>query len=818
MTVEEMRAKMRRRVIPENIVVQNIVEYLMDENAQLPQLNAFSFLSRLHDLGMGSADFVTLLEGCGAPKSAVNKIKSNPAMNLQNLILTLEDSGLTSEDYSEMLYTARMVWEQTHTINEYGEINPYVMVDGAVSSEDDESEEAPEKTASEIFDDIPEENSAENPEYEQEKQPIEEGLPDEEPTFEEIMQHIHGAKSAEKASESKEFHKENDFEEKNSEEAHAENSEETHEEKTAEQDEGDEEISDEILAEEAQIDEEILIEEPKSVNLNDTSTLIISINPEQLKKDIENKSEDNEENSEENAEEDNQEAENSDDKENEEVSDARDDKEEGENEEKLSASGYNKLALILSAAGAAILVVLCAVLMILPKAGKSAKPLDFADNPANIFNEVYKSYNAEIIGGENAQKYFTGEKLFGKTLVSQSEFGFLSDGNFVYTASSEKIEPYNFDLSSEKQIEILPPQNTKFVDFIQSENYLTAVFSGSECGFMRIENGAVTFTVRQDGELCDFAVEENEILFGSVYVPHYTKSFTAVDVNEYLPRVGKNEKTAISAGNVVLGNSSGCSFAVWGKYSLSDGSIISARAALGNPVYAGAYGVCAMNFKDGENEFGRIISLSDELKVIKTDKISAAANSKNASAFLQGDVVNIYSVSLEEASVLSNLPQIPDAMKFDSVVLLLNGKDGIFSAVDCSIPKAPVPIETQKANGVVSGNSAALFNTEKMFEITFLQLENEEVKQLGVYYKTLSESELSTLELGGANMTAFCGGNCAVAYKYFDGVSVVSECVVFGNTSSENVLYDDKTGYTAVFNHKNRIIAVNSLGAQTVFE
>lgn len=844
MTVEEMRAIMRRRVVPENVVVQNIVDYLMDESAQLPQLTAYTFLSRLHELGMGSADFLSLLEGCGAPESAVDKIKANPAMNLQNLILTLDNSGITSEDYSEMLYTARLIWEQTQTSG--GTIVPYAEDDYDNSENSDEQREEHElprkKTVSEIFDDTPSDNS-------------DEGLSDDEPTFEEIMQHINGVYSAKPA----------ESEADAPEQTPAENS----REENPEPDDMTEEFPDEILAEEGQIDEqiseEILPNDALPGNLNDTSTLIISIDQEQLKKEIEKKSEESteapeksaEENYEKSAEEPSLEIsdkpddtedityntdgdiaddeedvtdeddditdddDDTDDEDDEDIADEDDysDEYDDEYEEKPRASRYNKTALILSAVGALLLFALCAFISFFPKPDISVKKLAYAKTAEKIFNEIRESYSAGNIGGENAQKYFTGEKLFGEILVSQKEFGMYSDGKVVYSASPEKITPYNFEGASNAQNEILPPENTEFVEIFESGNSLTAVFSGTECGFIRIEKGEAVFTVRQDGALCDFAADGNEISFGSVYVPRYTHNFTSADVNEYLPRVGKNEKSALGAENIALGGKSGCSFAVWGKYSLEDGNVISARAALGDPVYAGAFGVCAMNYTNENGAvFGRLVRLSDELSVTTTDKITAAANGKNVTAVLQGNIVNVFDISLEAKSVLENPPAIPSGMRFDNEILLMNGSDGIFSAVNCSAPTAPVPLETRKAEGVVSGNSAALFKVDEMLEITYLELEDGTAKQLGTYSKHLSESELPTLELGGAKTTAFCSGNCAVAYKYFDGVSVVSECAVFGGTNSETAHYDDKTGYTAVFSHNNKIIAVNSKGAETIFE
>lgn len=100
MTVSEIRSLMLEKVIPESLLPQNIAVCLMDENAAPPELDAFTFLNRLRSLGIGSADFLYLLKGCGAPEEAVLKIEQHPDMNLQTLIVTLESSGLTPKDYT----------------------------------------------------------------------------------------------------------------------------------------------------------------------------------------------------------------------------------------------------------------------------------------------------------------------------------------------------------------------------------------------------------------------------------------------------------------------------------------------------------------------------------------------------------------------------------------------------------------------------------------------------------------------------------------------------------------------------------------------
>ena len=148
-----------QKVVPEKAVPQNIIEFLMDETAELPELDAFTFLARLRKLGIGSADFIYLMEGCGAPEAAVNRIKSNPAMNLQSLILTLEGSGMTSKDYSRILYTARQIWERTLTLR--------LQSSERISDGEYPDEEAPEEEYAEYdepsFDELMEQTIAEEP-------------------------------------------------------------------------------------------------------------------------------------------------------------------------------------------------------------------------------------------------------------------------------------------------------------------------------------------------------------------------------------------------------------------------------------------------------------------------------------------------------------------------------------------------------------------------------------------------------------------------------------------------------------------------------
>ena len=68
MTVSKIRELMQERVIPESVLPLNISAYLKDGDYLPPELDAFTFLNRLRSLGIGSADFLYLLKGCGAPE------------------------------------------------------------------------------------------------------------------------------------------------------------------------------------------------------------------------------------------------------------------------------------------------------------------------------------------------------------------------------------------------------------------------------------------------------------------------------------------------------------------------------------------------------------------------------------------------------------------------------------------------------------------------------------------------------------------------------------------------------------------------------
>ena len=148
--------------------------------------------------------------------------------------------------------------------------------------------------------------------------------------------------------------------------------------------------------------------------------------------------------------------------------------------------------------------------------------------------------------------------------------------------------------------------------------------------------------------------------------------------------------------------------------------------------------------------------------------------------------------------------------------LLVGNKDGFFSAFDCSNLEEPSAVKLTKTNGIVSGDNAAVFSIDGGLTITYYKNEGETAKVLGEYKKAFSDDELKTLVLKVTETTAFADDSCGAAFEYFDGVSVVSQYVVFGKNEGIKTLYDDRTGFTRAFSSGGKIYAVSSKGFDCV--
>ncbi len=858
---------MRRKVVPENVIPQNIIEYLMDDSAELPELDAFTFLNRLRALGIGSADFQYLLEACDAPAACVEKVKRNPAMNLQNLILTLESSGLSSQDYTIMLYTARQIWEQTLTIR-------LEKTTEAADEVDEETEENPEQIpVEEIAQAVPEENEQDDDEedfdepslaevleqvrllekemsYSGDDEDEPEKLPeiapeepetpsiekaeisyDEEPEhslrdvdgltsdFSKVFDIIKENKKAEREEAQNASAPDDEYEE--SEEpvaksvgtlptgtlsvtkilAGMQKSAPENEETGDEDGYEDEEEIDEISAEEAEINPD---EDYEDENFDNTSSLVqIDRNLfSKTAKQVPAKEPDDED---------------------EPLDEEDDDDYEDELSRKIrrTPKKYNVKALVAGAIGAAALTVLSVAAGTI---SKKTPDIVFAEKNEDIFSRIFSSYSTEIIGGDTICEYSDSCEIFGDLLINKNGGMSFSDDKTVYTVTSEKISSERFDgevLDSAEYIE--PPTKTAFVTAFQQDGALYCVFSGDnnekgekECGYMKIKNGTTLFTVRQDGILSDFSLDDGKISLGSVYVPKYTRNFSAEDAEVYLPRLGKNDKTPLTAENIALSGTDGCSFAVCAQYTLENGENTAAKAVLGNPVSASADFRAALNGKTEDKEYGLLVNFKDTLSARRCEKISAAAFGEGFAVTLEGENANLRAADFTAKCELSNLSEKAQKLKIMDKNLLVGNDDGFFSAFDCSNIDEPSAVKLTKTNGIVSGDNAAVFSIDGGLTITYYKNEGETAKILGEYKKSFSDDELKTLVLKVTETTAFADDSCGAAFEYFDGVSVVSQYVIFGKNEGEKTLYDDRTGFMRAFSSGGKIYAVSSKGFDCV--
>ena len=863
MTIGEMRDLMRQKIVPENVLPQNMGEMLIDENKELPELDAFTFLNRLRALGISSADFSYLLEGCGAPADVVEKIRNNPAMNLQSLILTLESSGLTPRDYTEMLYTARQIWERTLTVR---------LDKTEQATEGKPSEETAEPSFTEIFEKVSDEMGAVQPE---------EGLTqfnddDVKVYGKEMPKVVHISKGDEqseanldlaeiKPSEAKPVEKSSPepiAEETKKPDATPETAPDTIEEHIAEQPpESDENegisenfasvfdkiklnskpVSDHIYDEDkTDIPEEI--PEPKEISEEETEIEEQPSEPIPQTEEEEPVSQ-----QEEQAEEDTPEPDTP--AEDEEVADddhrygqpyngnttaifkidaellkqdiAQLSDEEGEAPEESGNvpqknTPYYKEGLIAGAVGAGILLVAGTALAIFSDAPKSEN-LSFAESGNEIFGEIYNSYNSGIMGGDNAVPYSDSKELFGDLLIAKSASKSVTVGDTVYSLTEKSITLQNSE-------PILPPDNTAFITMFDTENGLYALFSGDisgECGYMLIKDGTVTYTVRQDGMMTDFNCDTGTITVGSVYTPHFYRSFTAQDTDVYLPKLGK-DKTPISPDRVVLSKTTGCSYGVCGRYSAEKGETLRSSAILGNTVFAGADSendIFALSEEKDERS-GLLVKIgqSEDKETISdavTEHLGSADYSGELWAYIEENTVYLRDKDFTLITKVENLPETPKALRFVDNTLLIYGEEKLILALDCSEPASPTKSEICEVSGFIEGNNALVYNSDSNLVLTLYTLENGKATEQANYSKTLENKPESV----GA--VVFAGNKCGVAYNYYDGVSEVSEYAVFGKDISEPItttLFDDKTGFTSAYAVDEKIYAICSEGEKQVSE
>lgn len=858
MTVGEMREIMRRRVVPEDLVPQNVIGLLMDdeENTAPPELDAFTFLTRLRALGIGSADFMYLMEGCEAPQAVVDKIRNNPAMNLQGLILTLENSELTADDYKRILYTARQIWERTLTLR----LEKSEMV---LQGDDEPQEDYSEPTFEEVMDelgqmqdDAPEgddisgyeefraafvtEELAPPIEVTSEIEPVseypeEETLVEEEPAGEDVTEEIPIEEEIVETAPVEEVAVEEIVEETPVEEAFDE---ETPDEEEDGQDAPDEYLEFAEYSDLPEDDQPVYTEEIEPVKpYNGDTTAIVQIDAEMLRQNLALLAEEEQdavraEAAKLAAEQAQQEARaayeaaRADEAEKKSIpEETSEDPDEEQSEDYEESDGkkkrepfvvripnehpYHKGAIITAAAGAAVVFGASFGVTLIPEP-PVIRSITYAEDNAAIFNEIYYSYYDNVVGGEKAHEpTFDYNKIFGDLLVTADGFGTFSEGDNVYTVTAEAVSASVFRGGALTETEeILPPDGTRIVNAFDENGALVAVFSGTDdCGFMRISGGKTLFTVRQDGFITDFDYKDGDILIGSVYTPRFTRTFGVQDSMIYMPRLGVDEKNALEPQSVIPSGTKGYSYGISAAYSVSNGTVRKSVAVLGNPISASTDGRFILS---GEEDMLMTVS-AEEITAVKVEGIQLAAFCDNGSATYEGGNIILRDRNGDITFTIANPAQAVTSMWFDGDLLRLSGANGVFITMDCSNFVGPKVAELKTVSGAVIGENAVIFGKgANSLTISHYKLENGAASLVNTYTKALDPELLSTLEFGGINTVIADGVRFGAGYRYFDGVSVMSEYAVMedsGQVYPVKELFDDRTGFTLAFKHNGNIYA-----------
>lgn len=885
MTIEELRSAMRRKVVPEEVVPQNVINCLIDEDAEPPKPDAFTFLMRLRALGIGSTDFVNLLEGCGAPEGVVARIKQNPAMNLQGLILTLENSELDSDDYTRMLLTARQVWERTltlrlekaevlsHEIDEYEDAEDEEPADNYESEQDEAEtpdENDQEKEAEEAQDEQENEEQPEQEiEEEIEKETAEEYEEEFDPEYDEDMREMsftavfekisaeiragkitpdeptlptpHSpdkedqAKAAEEPEPAGEDYGIADlsftsaFDKIKAEKrmAFSDDLSDKTEEQPPVRKEDEEKFSEDVPEQEPdEAPEKGSDEEPaidaiiKTARQKKQSRIIDEIRNDSDDDEPDGEYDDYDEYDDEYDDEDYDEEQDED----------YDEEYEDDNEPRV----YRKGAIIWAASGAAILI--GAGVLIGATVGKSSsKSLRYAKNNSEVFNKIRYAYEAQTPGGENPSSvdpdYST---LFGDLLINgeggANSLGSFSIGTELYSVTEEAISANIVENGAIRSLaDVVPPEKARFVAAFDEDGKLYALFSGKQSGYVKVSGGKAEYTVRQDGVLTDYEYSDGEIRLGTVYTPVFYETFSIEDEDVYLPKTGTEELSAISVKDVIISETEGYSYGVSAGYSTANGERKDVCAVIGNPLAASANGRFALN--GGEN--GLLLKADGKkLETRSTDKLLRAAFCENGGAILEekkpeegegssseANKVTLLKSDLKPASILSGVPERITGMWYDGGLLTISGESNSILRVDCADPAKPNPLTLRSAVGVTAEQSALTLETNGgTLTITRYDLENGTAKKLSEYTKSLPAEQLASVKLGDPKTAVINGGTSGVAYSYFDGVSVVSEYVVFANGQQPKTetLFDDKTGFTAAFPNGDRISAVCGEGVKTL--
>lgn len=834
MTIEYMRDLMREKVVPEELVPQNLINCLIDEEAEPPKLDAFAFLMRLRALGIGSADFVNLLSGCDAPEEVVEKIRQNPAMNLQGLIVTLDNSELDSDDYTRMLLTARQVWERTLTLRlERSEKITQDMEEGRTADTMELSKVSDAEAVSEEAYEPAEEEDEGDYDYDYDEDMVE-------LSFTAVLDRINEETLAETSGEGSSFTEEFDR-------MNAEVSETSSETENADDHDLHSGKNAKRIFEGEEIEQTAALETPpapskepedpkdlsfsqafdkiksdkqnklESADLEDSTdeTDFIQVDGESLREKFELLTSEMEKVQPKTAK---QKASRKKAKVRDEYEEEYEDDEEeydvdGLFEEESGKRGYHKGALIGAAVGAAALV---GAGFIVPRfiGNRAASEISYAESTDDIFNKIYFAYNDGVTGGTNACALGSdAQTLFGDLLITPSEengIGIFTLGNTKYVVTEESISASIVSNAGAASLEeLIPPENARFVAAFDNGGELYALFSGQQSGYMKITEGNVDHTVLQDGILTDYELKDGAISLGTVYTPVFDHTFGIGDEDVYLPRFGTGTPKPISAQNVAISPGKGYSYGVSAEYSTVSGEPRRSRAVIGDPVAASADGRFAMNGDEGV----LINTNGEKLMSEKTGKLSRAAFGSGICAIAEAEDsgnIRLYDGDMKLKSILTGAPASIDSMRFEGNMLIISGS-GTLAVVDCTDPTAASRISLGEAVGVVSGSSALTYEvTESALVITRWELRNGSAKKLSEYAREFSADRLASVKFGAAAAVVLEGAQSGAAYSYFDGVSVDNVYVVFAEGAQPKTVsvFDDKEGFTAAFSDGGTIKAI----------
>ncbi|MDE6731879.1 MAG: hypothetical protein K2J77_03280, partial [Oscillospiraceae bacterium] len=520
-----------------------------------------------------------------------------------------------------------------------------------------------------------------------------------------------------------------------------------------------------------------------------------------------------------------------------------DEDEDGDYDEEENRRSSRKGAIIWAASGAAILI--CAGAIIGVNIGKNSggksKSLNYAKDNSEIFEKIAAAYGAETPGGaspsELSPDYST---LFGDLLISGesgNSLGSFTLNSEIYSVTEEAVSANIVENGTLRSLtDVTPPDKARFVAAFDEGGKLYALFSGKQSGYVKISGGKAEYTVKQDGVLTDYEFADGEMKLGTVYTPVFTETFTVEDESVYLPKTGTAELAVIPAESIIMTDTTGYSFGVSAAFSIEDGQRKTACAVIGNPVAASADGRFALN----SDEDGLLVNTNGKKPETRsTEKLLRAAFRKDGGAILEektasensdsnpesysnandANKVTLLNGDLKPAVILSGVPEKITGMWFDGTILTISGDGNSILRVDCAELDKPNPLTLKTAVGVTAEHSALTFETYgSTLVITRYDLENGKVVKLCEYTKELPSEQLATLRLGDPKTAVVNGAQSGIAYGYFDGVSVVSEYVVFasGQTPKTETLFDDSTGFTAAFANDGRIRAVCGEGVKTL--